>query len=60
MKRYPYQQKVHRDKFPRCRICQRIGILSPCRKCATPEQLAKYPPLPTKETDERPLQLPDV
>lgn len=32
--------------LPVCSKCRRISILSPCRACASPEQLKKYPPEP--------------
>jgi hypothetical protein len=36
------------SKLPRCSTCSEVGVLDPCRNCATPEQLAVYPVLPER------------
>lgn len=32
--------------LPTCSRCGRIAILNPCRECASPAELKKYPPAP--------------
>lgn len=32
--------------LPLCRRCGAVSALDPCRKCATPAELAAYPTLP--------------
>jgi hypothetical protein len=33
-------------RAPRCSRCDRVALLDPCRRCATPAELAAYPPDP--------------
>lgn len=32
--------------LPVCRRCKAVSVLDPCRRCATPAELAKYPLAP--------------
>jgi hypothetical protein len=34
--------------IPRCSKCKIISVLDPCRDCATPTQLERYPEAPTE------------
>jgi hypothetical protein len=38
-------------RLPKCSRCQRVSVLDPCRTCATPDELAKYPELPDRYRD---------
>lgn len=37
---------VPKPSVPVCARCKRLSVLSPCRKCATPAELASLPLAP--------------
>lgn len=45
------KQKGEGTRAPTCSKCGGISVLDPCRTCATPSQLAAYPPVPIVELD---------
>lgn len=42
-------------RAPVCSRCGAISVLDPCRQCATPTQLARYPEEPTSHLEKEEL-----